>query len=293
MFPQASRDQYLALQRLTVATLLLVRREWAKMGGDFDASWARLGPRIALLTASAQLGAARTGIAYIDRVLTELNVDAPADGAVSAVALAGIASDGRPLDSLLTGAVTTAKSQVGNGFPVSTALAAGGSWLDMAVHTQVADADRNGAGVAIAARPAITGYVRMLNPPSCPRCAVLAGKFYRWNTGFQRHPRCDCTHIPASENVAGDFRTDPFEAIKAGQVTGLSKADTRAILDDGADPSKVINTHRSGMPYSVDGVKFTREAAGRKPRLMPESIYQKATSREDAIRLLRSNGYLT
>jgi hypothetical protein len=124
-------------------------------------------------------------------------------------------------------------------------------------------------------------------------------------------------HIPASEDVAGDFRTDPRAAIKAGQVTGLSKADTRAIVEDGADVSQVINAKR-GM-YTADGRKFTTEGttrrgvAGRRleaagaearkvrgqrvrrvdvPRLRPEQIYRDAVDREDAIRLLRRFGFV-
>jgi hypothetical protein len=48
---------------------------------------------------------------------------------------------------------------------------------------------------------------------------------------------------------------------------------------------------RRGM-YEANGLRLTREAA-RGRRLMPESIYREATSRDDAIRLLRENGYLT
>src|SRR5699024_12118926 len=31
------------------------------------------------------------------------------------------------------------------------------------------------------------GYVRMLNPPSCSRCAILAGRWYRWNDRSEEH----------------------------------------------------------------------------------------------------------
>ena len=58
------------------------------------------------------------------------------------------------------------------------------------------------------------GYVRMLNPPSC-RCSVLAGRFYRWNNGFLRHPKCDCVHVqtPATARAAETegLVHDPYE----------------------------------------------------------------------------------
>jgi hypothetical protein len=123
---------------------------------------------------------------------------------------------------------------------------------------------------------------------------ILAGRFYRWSTGFLRHPLCDCRHIPSSEDAAGDLRTDPMAAFRAGKVTGLSKAERQAI-QDGADLAKVINAHR-GM-YTAGGKRLTREGTKRgalrgQVRPTPEQLYRDATSREDAIRLLRRFGYI-
>ncbi|WP_419404267.1 hypothetical protein, partial [Micrococcus sp. F3Y] len=69
------------------------------------------------------------------------------------------------------------------------ALTFGRDQLRALVKTTVTDAARVAAGADMAARPRVQGYVRMLNPPSCPRCVVLAGRFYRWNAGFRRHPQ--------------------------------------------------------------------------------------------------------
>jgi hypothetical protein len=55
---------------------------------------------------------------------------------------------------------------------------------------------------------------------------VLAGRVYRYSSGFLRHPNCDCTMIPTSlANPA--FVHDPVDLMREGQVTGLSKADRR------------------------------------------------------------------
>lgn len=48
---------------------------------------------------------------------------------------------------------------------------------------------------------------------------------------------------------------DPRKAIAAGAVTGLSKADTKAILEYGANPSQVVNA-RQGM-YDVGQFSYT------------------------------------
>ena len=45
------------------------------------------------------------------------------------------------------------------------------------------------------------GYVRYEPAPYCQRCAVLVGKWFKANTGFQRHPRC----FPAGVVVFSDF----------------------------------------------------------------------------------------
>jgi len=187
MLPQATAEHYAQQQRLVVATLGLTRDVWAGMGPDFDASWATVGPRVLLLTASAQLGAARSGAAYVPDTLAELGTPVDPVGEVVPAAFAGVASDGRPLGSLLGESVIQAKSARANGFGVEQALAVGGRALDMYVHTQVADAARGAASVGITARPRV-GWVRMVNPPCCGRCAVLAGRWYRWSAGFARHP---------------------------------------------------------------------------------------------------------
>lgn len=116
--------------------------------------------------------------------------------------------------------------------------------------TAVADAGREATQASMVSS-GHQGYVRMLQLPSCSRCAVQAGKFFHWNTGFQRHPNCDCVHIPSSEssgNVGAELNVT--EAIRSGRVTGLSKAETTSILEDGADPAQVINARR-GMQSST------------------------------------------
>lgn len=317
MLPQAATDFYRGQQRLAVSLRLHARREWAAMGDDFDRSWLTVGPRLRVLSSAAQLGAARTAADYVPRLLSETRQRAEADGLVNPSAFSGVASDGRDLDGLLYGAVTTAKSAVGQGQSSDQALTTGGNWLDMLTQSMVADAGRMATSVAMAARPQVTGYIRMLGGSGCSRCAVLAGKWFRWNTGFLRHPRCHCVHVPAAENRAGDWRTDPVAAIREGKVTGLSEAQTKAILDHGADVSQVINASR-GMDYArVFGqrMQITREgitvrgtagkrlgsihkAAGHRFResavfrLTPESIYQIGGGRANTIRLLKEHGYL-
>jgi hypothetical protein len=265
------------------------------MGADFDASWARVGPRILLLTASAQLGAARSGAAYVPDTLAELGTPIDPVGEVVPEAFSGVASDGRPLDTLLAESVIQAKQQVAGGASQQEALAAAGKALDMYVHTQVADAARGGASVAITARPKVQ-WCRMVNPPCCSRCAILAGRIYKYNQGFQRHPRCDCRHIPttvANPEAVGSSVKALFDG---GHVKGLRESQRQASAD-GADPINVINADRrvfrNGKYVSKTQGMYTTEATKRgQRRLSPEGVYRIASDREEALKLLREHGYL-
>jgi hypothetical protein len=298
---QVGREHYAARRRLIEAAGKLAEQTWQGVDpADLDGSWARLVTRLQLGVAGAQLAAASSADSYVDEALDEQGVAPAADPVLNASALAGVASDGRPLESLLQNSIYVVKAAIGAGAPVNMAMAAGYANLDMLVRTQVADAGRVADQVAIVSRPQITGYVRMLVGKSCSRCVVLAGRRYRWNAGFLRHPRCDCIHVPAAEDDADDIRTSPrgyFDSLAgAEQDKAFTKAGAQAIRE-GADIGRVVNARR-GM-YTAGGRRFTTEATtrrgiNRRARLMPEQIYAEAKGdRQEALRLLRSHGYLS
>lgn len=321
--PEAVTAHYRTVQRIQATTLTAAATAWARMGADFDASWPAVGGQLVALMLAAQGAAARSGAAYVPAALAQQGLDAAGDAEVDVTPFTDTAADGRDAAGLLYGAVTQAKVASGAGQAPAQALAAGERWLGMALRTQVSDSARQAASVAITARPRV-GWTRMVNPPCCGRCAILAGRFYRYNAGFDRHPGCDCTAVPTAEDVAGDVTTDPQALFDGGHITDLSRADARAIAD-GADINQVINARRGMATAQVFGqtVKITTEGTTRRgvayralreqrrnpipdvrvpgqryrrvqvPRLRPESIYQLAEDREDALRLLRLNGYLT
>lgn len=271
---QSALEHYRRQRRIATLGLIGARREQQR---------GNLKRALALVT-FAQLQAAQDAVTASQDMLDEQGVRAPAIAAVDAAALAGVASDGRDLLGLLQ-AVSRPEAPAGS--------------FDRAVLTQISDAGRAGGAVSIAARPKVTGYVRMLVPPSCSRCAILAGRVYRYNAGFARHPRCDCRAIPATESTARHLTTDPrayFDSLDVAQQERLfTKAGAQAIRD-GADMAQVVNARR-GMATAQVGserVLATRAGATRgRVRLMPETIMQIAGSdRLEAIRLLRLHGYL-
>lgn len=205
--------------------------------------------------------------------------------------------------------------------------------FDRIVSSLVADAGRSAMGAFTASRhEERVGSVRQLTSPSCKRCAVLAGRWYRWSEGFQRHPKCDCVMVPGHRSIA---TYDPHAAFERGEITDLSRAQVKAI-SDGADVSQVVNAQRGMQTVNFAGRRLqittegttsrglafdslarrggsTRVDAGfatritangsesrrvtqtvaRAPRLSPEAIYNVSDgSRDTALRLLRANGYI-
>jgi hypothetical protein len=187
---------------------------------------------------------------------------------VATAALTGVASDGRPLESLLYQPAITALTGIQRGAGVARSMAGGSAVLDMIVRTQVADAGRVADQVAMVTRPRTSGYVRMLVGRSCSRCAVLAGRWYASNAGFRRHPRCrpggDCIHIPGRENITGDERTDPKAFFNSLSPAEQDKVFTKAGAESirlGADISQVVNARRGAAGLTTAGARLTADEA--------------------------------
>jgi hypothetical protein len=290
--PQAARSHYEAAQRLSVATLAVARRAWARLElGAIDASWEALRPGLLLVLTAAQRRAVADAARYVPTVVAELGLDPTPSAQLRPEAFAGVASDGRPLVTLLEQPVITTKTLIAGGLSAPEAAARGASLLDSIVLTQVADAGRAGESAGMVATPAVGGYVRMLTTPSCSRCVILAGKWFRWNQGFQRHPRCDCRHIPASENISDDLTTSPIDYFRSlsnqEQDRVFGSAGAQAVRD-GANISHVVNANAT--TYVAAGRRLPRNAV----RPPPETIYARANGdRARALELLREAGYLT
>lgn len=240
-------------------------RLWSQVDrADIARSWLGLVVQLLTVVSSAQALAAASSETYLDDVLDAQDIDPTAAGRLRPGALAGIASDGRELATLLYQPALRALGALAQGATLPRALAGGRLELDMIVRTQVADAGRVADGVALTARRGASGYVRMLNPPSCSRCVLLAGRFYEWNAGFARHPRCDCRHIPSSESRSDDLRTNPLEYFRslspAEQDRAFTITGARAIRD-GADLNQVVNARRGARGLTTAGAHITAAEA--------------------------------
>lgn len=231
MPPTAATEHYRNQQVRALRAEALVRNEWRQVSGDLDTEWERVRARVSLIVASAQLGAARDGVAYVPAALGELGEATPADFDVRPASLSGVASDGRPLGTLLDGVTVKAKIAIAQGQPNSEALQTAGRWIGMVTRTQVADAGRSSTGLGVFARRGI-GYVRYVSPPSCARCALLAGKWFRSNQGFQRHPAC----FPAGVVVSGPSFDAATRRWFQGELVTLTTASGQQLSLTGNHP---------------------------------------------------------
>ncbi|MDQ3578109.1 MAG: hypothetical protein M3443_11020 [Actinomycetota bacterium] len=234
----------LAAQAATIVLGLWLQRVSVD---DIDGSWAEAIPIATAAVAAAQWVTAE----LIDPYLAELLDDGPS---VDGAALAGQVPGGGDIGSLLYLPVRDAKQRITEGIGAHQALRQAQSQMAMYVRTTVADTARMGATAGMVGRRA-AGYHRRLRLPSCARCAILAGRFYAWNAGFRRHPRCDCQHVPVRD-AGDDVEFDARAAIASGQVRMTQGAREAVLL--GADPAQVVNAGQ-GM-YRVG--EFTATSTG-------------------------------
>ena len=294
----AAAEAYAADQRAVLATTVArVRSLWRRVGADFDTGWSRIELDALAVVASAQLDVALAAQAYVPDVLTETGARSAARPVAAAdpSRLIGVAGDGRPLETLLYGAVTHAKERVALGAGPAEALLSGGRWLSMTTSTVLSDTGRQSEALAMGVRPRVTGYVRMLNPPSCARCVVLAGARYRSSTAFARHPRCDCRHVPAADAVLDDMTMNAgeyFESLsRAEQDRVFTSAGAQAIRD-GADLNQVVNARRGMRPAQIGGRRMLVTSEGTTRRGIAYSYLAPSGTRLDrsqtAVRITRN-----
>lgn len=303
-------------QHLAAGAVQQVRRRWGLLNpANLAASWQAIAAAVTAVVTAYQAEAARGADSYVAAAVTLTGATPNPAGQVVTAALAGVASDGRDLAGLLGFPEFEVEAFVDQGMPAEQALLVGGRHMDRIVQTQVQDAARVATGVAQVNDRRVRGFVRVLTPPSCSRCVVLAGQWYAYNRGFARHPQCDCVHMPAAEVIEPESPLAVFNSMTDAELkkAGWNTSDVRAIREDGADIYQVTNAHRelksvsiAGQPLKATDFGTTRRGlAGKRlgarrgrqvVRLTPESIYSEAQrlgwSRDETIRVLKLHGYI-
>ncbi|MFH8752946.1 hypothetical protein ACH4GK_17875 [Streptomyces rimosus] len=323
---------YVAQARHARRTADRVQELWGELDRrNLTGSWQSLvGPAVVRAVAEGQVAAAAGADAYVDAVATVDGERSQRVGRTWGPAFAGQAADGRSLESLLYLPVISSKQALAAGVRDVEAMLVGLKQLLRMAASEVADVGRSATGASMVGQRLINGYVRVVNPPACARCIILAGKQYGWNAGFQRHPRCDCVHMPTRLVARGRHRPGAFDS--RAYFRSLSRAEQDRIftaagataIRDGASISSVVNarrgmttiagqagrrpratyagTTRRSLYFQMERARAYRAGTAdpryprrfrlQGPRLLPEQIYRVARSRDEAIELLRRYGYM-
>ncbi|WP_406737615.1 hypothetical protein OG365_07210 [Streptomyces sp. NBC_00853] len=321
---ELAADRYTYVQVASRGVVEAIQALWRDVPADriLSAMQGETGRQILTAVLSGQLSAAQGAQAFVTASMLAQGAAAAPLGTVNPTALVGVASDARPLASLLyLPSITTAQS-LAAGESAEVAALRGLTQMSMMVSTQIADTARAANSVAMAAHPRCVSYVRVVKLPACARCIILAGRQYSYSTGFKRHPKCDCGMQPMTDDEwkASKSPEDLFrEMSPEEQHKRLGAAGVKA-LESGADLGQVINarrgmatanTGRGPMAVTTEGV--TKRGLGGKAlnsgfektpgqryertkeaRLMPETIFKLAgDNREHQIAMLKKHGYIT
>lgn len=245
--------------------------------------------------------------------------------------LQGWAGNGQTIIDNLHTAIVHGKQAISGGQTVSQAWQLIADQLVQRATTIVSDTARTSSLMAARTRVYHAAYVRVLTPPSCGRCAVLAGQ-PSGRDPFLRHPNCDCTAAWADNEAAlathyanADDYLDSLSDKDLAHVLG-SQANARA-YKDGADLGQLVNAYdhagavQTSQTISHGTLKYTSAGTTKRgyaymrmkqaglvkqhtrnggtywraeaPRLMPETIYKLAGNNHDlAMRMLRNYGWI-
>lgn len=291
MLPSASVRHYQESQAIRSSAVREVRAQWRRMGEDFDLSWQTAGPRITATIEQAQAYSAASAVEYAVAEGTEVGVPLQLAGRVNVAAFAGATPSGGVVSAAARHAVVEAKQQVAQGVTAQQALRGGELFLRRLTLDSITGASSDALSAAIASSPPTTGFVRMLNPPSCPDCLLLAGKWFRWNEGFERHPGCDCRHVPARESMT-ELRTDPYEYFhrlsEREQNALFGEVDAQAIRD-GADMYRVRNVRNRG---ASTGHTWQARRYDSPTVTIDDILVQSHGNRGRAIELMAEHGFI-
>lgn len=291
MLPNSSVTHYQESQAIRSSVMREVSSIWGGMSEDFDLSWQTVGPRVNQAITAAQTYSAVSAVEYAVAEGAEVGMSMDIVAPVNVAAFAGYTHDGGLVSDVSRGSVVQAKQAVARGVTVEQALAVGGAWLSRFAVNEVTEASSGALSTAVAASPTTTGFVRMLNPPSCPDCVILAGKWYRWNEGFQRHPGCDCRHVPARESM-DELRTNPydyFNSLSQSEQDKLFGADDAQAIRDGADIYRVRNTRNRG---ASSGKSWQARRYDSPTVTIDDILRQSRGDRSEAIRLMEKHGFI-
>lgn len=297
---------YARLERLLVDQALALLQPAVQRGRRSPEAWRDAVQSIATRLWTLQVAAASYADAYLNDILDTQGADPAAEARVNPAAFSDLTDGGGSWVQALVFAPNSVRPD--NGADWSRF----GFVANSIVKTGLGDTARAAVQSGMQARPAVTGYVRMLQGTSCARCAILAGRHYKSSVAFDRHKRCDCIHIPAAEDVAGDWTTDPdvyFRSLSRKEQDRLFTKAGAETIRMGGDMNQVVNARQGitvaqafGQTVQATTVGTTarglagQRLQGRIPRLLPDEIFLQAErlgwDRAETLRQLKRFAYV-
>lgn len=300
----AAKVHYRALAQEEAELVLTARKAWRNVSSKYPVeSWRQVvDQQFMPLLAQSQSRVALLSSSYSASVLADQDFWVAPNGFVDPDGLAGIAAKGGNLRGQLLEPAYRTDRLIAGGMAPSKAMSQAENALFFQLVSTLADTSRAAAGMDVALRDGV-GYVRVVHGSACGRCIILAGRFYRWNQGFERHPNCRCEHEATTKPRSEGMFDDPYKAFENMTPEQQAKAwgiDNAKAIREGADIYQVTNARR-GMTktrmFTTEGMtKRGNALQGLKRgqrRLTPEAIYKQAgNNRVKARELLTEHGYI-
>jgi hypothetical protein len=314
-------------QRIAAATAVSAYTYWQMVdANNLDASWAIAAPSVNALVGQGQVAVAAETDGYMSRLASAQHLEDSPRGNIDPEGFRDYGAGGLPVALTTANAIGYTKTLIGRGYDPAQALRSGGKRLSNLITTSVADQSRQAVSAAMATRDRdlFEGpqgyytpghYVRMVSAGACGRCIILAGKVYRHQADFLRHPGCLCTSVPIQEYRNDDVRVDPramFDSMSEEEQDRSFGAANAQAIRDGADMNRVVNATSSVSARSDGHATYVTESgqkatwagtSGRdtywgsshgktEPRLTPEAINKTGNTAGERIALLKYYGYI-
>lgn len=228
---------------------------------DVGGWWAGVRNTVLALLGRSQARAAATAAAYQAAVLRDAGIAPTPDAVLDPLGFAGHNGDGVPLLDPLDSVPVWFRADLAAGLTQEEAAAKARYRAELIATTETQRAADRAAFVGRTTEPAIRGWERYVNLPACGRCIVLAGRRYKANADFPRHPNC----FPAGVVVSGPGHEAATRRWYDGELVVLTTASGQNLSLTGNHP---VLTGRGWVPANllVEGdevVRSTRpEGAG-------------------------------
>jgi hypothetical protein len=309
--PEAASSYYATTQATTSVLTASLLGWWRRFlpAANWQDQSQQIIPAMTNLANAAQTVAAHQANQYIDALMIEQALGKPT-ASVTPDSFSGFMASGVPTGSALQSLVSDAGRTYSQRVSLLTApsrsdrlrvaqrsLEAHEAQVKLLSQAIMADVYRAAEQARTTSERSYAGYMRMVRAGACARCLILAGRIYRWNGDFLRHPQCDCYSVPVAETFdhthggLGMPLEDYFKQMPpALQDSTFTKAGAEAIRR-GADINQVVNARQGMYSTAIKGV--STNARGLPMRLTPDAIFKVAgDDREKAIALLKANRYI-